>query len=205
MLELKLAELSLPREEMRNMTALYNPTRLGDLQKSYPEVPLVKFLNAVTWLPPADEITEDEIVNVAVPAFIPAVRALLATVPARVQANYIIWRTVQSMVRYLNSEALEAAQQYHEVLFGMSQQAPRWEHCVQDVEGSLSNAVGAMYVKKYFPLQSKEAAEDIVEYIRAGFKKMLDELEWMDPVHSDANQIITPGALVHGHSKRNTL
>ena len=182
MLELKLAELALPREERRNKTALYNPTRLGDLQKTYPEVPLVKFLNAVTWLPPADEITEEEIVNVAVPAFIPAVRALLATVPARVQANYIIWRTVQSMVRYLNSEALEAAQQYHEVLFGMSQHAPRWEHCVQDVEGSLSNAVGAMYVKKYFPLQSKEAAEDIVEYIRAEFKKMLDELDWLDPV-----------------------
>merc|ERR1711952_123646 len=39
MLELKLAELSLPREERRNMTALYNPTRLGDLQKSSPEVP----------------------------------------------------------------------------------------------------------------------------------------------------------------------
>ena len=190
MLELKLAELSLPREERRNMTALYNPTRLGDLQKSYPEVPLVKFLNAVTWLPPADEITEDEIVNVAVPAFIPAVRALLATVPARVQANYIIWRNVQSMVSYLNSEALEAAQQYHEVLFGMSQQAAmelvgtcaRWERCVQDVEFKLRNAVGAMYVKKYFPLQSKDAADDMVEYIRAEFKKMLDELDWMDPI-----------------------
>ena len=35
--------------------------------------------------------------------------------------------------------------------------------------------------------------------------KQLMSLEWMDPIHSDANQIITPGALVHGHSKRNTL
>ena len=49
-------------------------------------------------------------------------------------------------------------------------------------EGSLTNAVGAMYAKKYFPLESKEAADDMVEYIRAEFKKMLDELDWMDPV-----------------------
>ena len=193
MLELKLAELSLPREEMRNMTALYNPTRLGDLQKSYPEIPLVKLLNAVTWLPPADEITEDEIVNVAVPAFIPAVRALLATVPARVQANYILWRNVKSTVSYLNSEALEHALQYSKVLTGKSKQVPRWERCVKSVagldgtslyfyEGSLTNAVGAMYAKKYFPLESKDAADDMVEYIRAEFKKMLDELDWMDPI-----------------------
>ena len=192
MLELKLAEFALPREERRNKTALYNPTRLGELQKSYPEVPLVKYINAVTGYSPAD-VTEEEIVNVAVPAFIPAVRAHLATVPARVQANYILWRNVKSTVSYLNSEALEHALQYSKVLTGKSKQVPRWERCVKSVagldgtslyfyEGSLTNAVGAMYAKKYFPLQSKDAADDMVEYIRAEFKKMLDELDWMDPI-----------------------
>ena len=39
-----------------------------------------------------------------------------------------------------------------------------------------------MYVKNYFPLQSKEAVDDMVEYIRVEFKKMLDEQDWMDPV-----------------------
>ena len=180
MLELDLAELTLPSEERRNQTALYHPTTLAELQKSYPELPLVTYINAVTDYPPAD-VTEEEIVDVVVPAFIPAVRTLLATVPARVQANYMIWRNVQSTVVYLSSEALEYDLQYSKVLSGESQQPPRWELCV-DYVGSLTTAVGAMFVKNYFPLESKEAAVDMVEYIRAEFKKMLVELDWMDPV-----------------------
>ena len=178
MLELQLAQLSLPWEEKRNQTALYHPTTLAHLQKEYPELPLVKYIKAVTML---DDVTEEEIVNVVVPDFIPAVRALLAKVPARVQANYILWRIVQSTVSYLNSEALKLALQYEKVLIGKSQQVPRWERCVDDVS-SLGTAVGAMFVKNYFPLESKEAAADIVENIRAAFKKMLDGLDWMDPV-----------------------
>ena len=191
-LELQLVQFALPREERRNKTALYNPTTLAELQKEYPELPLVKYINAVTGYKPAD-VTEEEIVNVAVPAFIPAVRKHLATVPARVQANYILWRNVKSTVSYLNAEALDLALQYSKVLTGKSKQVPRWERCVKSVagldgtslyfyEGSLTNAVGAMYAKKYFPLESKDAADDMVEYIRAEFKKMLDELDWMDPV-----------------------
>ena len=117
MLELQLAELALPREKRRNQTALYNPTTLAELQKDYPEVPVVKYINAVTGYPPAD-VKEDEIINVAVPAFIPAVRALLATVPARVQANYIMWRNVKSQVSYLSEEALDIGLEYVKAIVG---------------------------------------------------------------------------------------
>ena len=49
-LELQLAQLSLPWEEKRNQTGLYHPTTLAHLQKEYPELPLVKYINAVTML-----------------------------------------------------------------------------------------------------------------------------------------------------------
>ena len=180
MLELKLSEFSLPREKRRNKTALYNPMTLAEVQKMYPEVPLVSSINAVIDYEPAN-VAEDEVVNVAVPAFITKVRDHLATVPPRVIANYIIWRNVQSTVSYLNAAP---------------EQVPRWETCVESVkyEKSLTNAVGAMYVKRFFPLESKKAVDDIVGYVRAEFKKMLDELEWMDPItraeaHKKADKI----------------
>ena len=204
MLELKLSEFSLPREKRRNKTALYNPMTLAEVQKMYPEVPLVSYINAVTDYEPAN-VAEDEVVNVAVPAFITKVRDHLATVPPRVIANYILWRNVKSTVSYLNNAALEHALQYSKVLTGKSKQVPRWERCVKSVagldgtslyfyEGSLTNAVGAMYAKRFFPLESKKAADDMVGYVRAEFKKMLDELEWMDPItrakaHKKADKI----------------
>ena len=201
-LELKLAEFSLPREKRRNKTALDNPMSLAEVQKMYPEVPFVSYINNKTGYDPAN-VTEDEVVNVAVPVFITQVRNHLATVPARVLANYILWRNVMSSVSFLNNQALELTLQYSKVLTGKSQEVPRWERCVTSVagladlyhyEGSLTNAVGAMYAKRFFPLEAKKAADDIVDYVKAEFRKMLDELDWMDPVtrgkaHKKADQI----------------
>ena len=117
MLEIKLSEFSLPREKRRNKTALYNPMTLAEVQKMYPEVPLVSSINAVIDYEPAN-IDSTEIVNVAVPAFIGQVRELLATVPARVQANYIMWRNVKSQVSYLSEEALDIGLEYVKAIVG---------------------------------------------------------------------------------------
>ena len=65
--------------------------------------------------------------NVAVLDYVPRVRALLAGVPARVQANYIVWRNVKSSLSFLNTAALDHALEYSRVLTGKKQYAPRWE------------------------------------------------------------------------------
>ena len=189
-LELKLVEFALPREKRRNKTALYNPMSLSEIQKMYPELPLLEYINGIN-LYKDSFATENEVLNVAVPDFVTKVGEQLANVPARVQANYIVWRNVKSSISYLNSQALEHALEYDKVLTGKKQDVPRWERCVKPVaglskeflyfyEGSLTNAVGAMYAKKYFKLDAKKKVDDIVANIRAEFKKILDELDWMD-------------------------
>ena len=117
MLELKLVEITLPREERRNKTALHNPMALSEVQKIYPEFPMVSYINDLIGYEPSN-IDSTEIVNVAVPAFISQVRDLLATVPARVQANYIMWRNVKSQVSYLSEEALDIGLQYVKAIVG---------------------------------------------------------------------------------------
>ena len=190
-LELKLAEFALPREKRRNKTALYNPMPLKYVQDMYPEIPLVKYINDITLYEPAN-VDEDEIVNVAVPDFVTKLRDHLTTVPARVQANYIVWRNVKSSISYLNKEALAHALEYSRVLTGKNSDVPRWERCTKAVaglsgslyfyEGSLTNAVGSMYAKSYFKLDAKQKADEMVENIRIVFKELLDELDWMDDV-----------------------
>ena len=117
MLELKLVEFALPREERRNTTALHNPMALSEVQKMYPEFPMVSYINDLIDYEPSN-IDSTEIVNVAVPAFISQVRDLLATVPARVQANYIMWRNVKSQVSYLSGEALDIGLEYVKAIVG---------------------------------------------------------------------------------------
>jgi len=192
-LELKLAEMSLPREERRNETALYNPMTIQKVQELYPEIPLLQYI--IDILGSADvTVDENEVVNVAVPKYITDFREYIAKSSPRAQANYIIWRNVEFAMKYLNEEALQIKLAYDKVITGKAQQAPRWEKCAKSTsgldggfgeslyfkEGSLTNAVGAMYAKKYFKGKAKEIADEIVETVRDEFKKMLEELTWMD-------------------------
>jgi len=203
-LELKIAEISLPREERRNKTALYNPMTLKKVQAMYPEIPLVKYVNHI--LGSADvTVDENEVVNVAVPKYITDFRELMKSATPRAQANYIVWRNVKFAMAYLNEEALDIKLAYSKVLTGKTQEAPRWEKCVKSTagldgtylyfyEGSLTNAIGGMYARKHFDLNAKDIADQMVENVREEFKNMLDELDWMDPLtkaraHKKADQI----------------
>jgi len=189
-LELKLAEMSLPREERRNKTALYNPMTLKKVQELIPEVPLIQYVNDI--LGSADvTVNENEVVNVAVPKYITDFRAYIAKASPRAQANYIVWRNVKFAMSYLNEDALDIKLAYSKVLTGKAQEAPRWEKCVKSTagldgtylyfyEGSLTNAVGGMYAREHFDLNAKDIADQMVENVREEFKKMLDELDWMD-------------------------
>ncbi len=56
----------------------------------------------------------------------------------------------------------------------------RWRTCVGAAKGSLANAVGSMYVRKYFKEDAKMAALEMVHDIRAEFDRVLDEVDWMD-------------------------
>jgi len=188
--ELKLAEMTSPREERRNKTRLNNPMTITQASALYPDYDWVDHINNIL---DNQEVTVEasEIINVAEPGYFKAVGEYLPTVSKRVLANHMMWRFIKSTVSYLDKEALNIQLEYSKVLTGKEQQAPRWETCVKSVsgtdgtylyfyEGSLTNAVGSMYAKTYFPASKKAVADEMVSNIRQEFKLMLDELDWMD-------------------------
>merc|ERR1712168_919942 len=97
------------------------------------------------------------------------------------------------MMSYSDKEGRAIQLEYKKVLTGKETEPPRWETCVKSTagidgtylyfyEGSLTNAVGGMYAKEHFDLNAKDVADQMVENVRAEFKTMLDELDWMDPI-----------------------
>ena len=176
-LELKIAELTLPREEMRNKTALYNTMTIKEASALYPKLPWVEYINIVLSPDRTVSVDENEVVNVAVPKYIEEFGKLIATVPARTIANLIMWRNVQSSMSYLSEEAIQTQN-------GMGSKSPRWQKCLtataKDSRKTLQTAVGAMYVKKYFRTAAKEFTEDMVTNITKEFKDMINKVGWMD-------------------------
>jgi membrane metallo-endopeptidase-like protein 1 len=190
MFELKIAEMTIPRAERRNKTALNNQMTIAEANKMYPSIDFTEFINNILDNPDVT-VNSEEVVNVAVPAFVKKLAAYISSVPARVQANYMMWRFIKTSLVFMDEEARDFSLEYTKALTGKETESPRWETCVQATagiggnnlywyEGSLTNAVGAMYAKKYFPESSKNAADQMVTNVKKEFKVMLDELEWMD-------------------------
>merc|ERR1711936_1194452 len=179
-LELKIAEMTLPREERRNKTALYNTMTIKEASALYPKLPWVEYINVVLSPDRTVTVDENEVVNVAVPKYIEEFGKLIATVPARTIANLIMWRNVKSSMSYLSEEAIQIQLAYSKAITGKASKSPRLTKCVRATAYSLKNAVGAMYVKEYFQAEAKEVTEEMVTNIRKEFKDMINKLEWMD-------------------------
>uniref|UniRef100_A0A1A9X1W5 Neprilysin, neutral endopeptidase 2 n=1 Tax=Glossina brevipalpis TaxID=37001 RepID=A0A1A9X1W5_9MUSC len=184
--EIKLANISLPNEKRRNSSELYNLRTIEQLQKSYPYVDWLDYINAL--LPTELKVDESELVNVAVPKFFENLDKLLETTKKRTICNYMMWRIHAFSVGFLSEEYRKRQLQYSTVVTGREEQEARWKECVDITAGSndmedllgLSIAVGSLYVRKHFKEDSKANALEMVMNIRNVFHKILEEVDWMD-------------------------
>ena len=176
--EFKIAELSLSNDQMRNPTALNNQMTLAEASKLYPGYNWVDYINNFFNNKDAT-VNANEVINVATPTVIYKIGNYIKTVDSRVVANYMMWRYIDSLMPYQNKEANNILHKFNKVITGEEMELPRWKTCVQSISG-LSNAIGSMYAKEYFPVESKKVAEEVVESLKHEFIIMLNELTWMD-------------------------
>jgi len=177
--EIELAKISLPREERRDASKLYNPMKVSELTKLDPTTPWLEYINTILTTDIV-QVSGDEIIIVDVPNYITSFSQLLQTTPKRVQANYLMWRAAAASMAYMNEAADKISLKFSKKLTGKSEEPPRWRKCVGAASGSLANAVGSLYVTKYFNEDSKAEALMMVSEIRRQFERLLDEVDWMD-------------------------
>jgi len=176
--ETSLARISVPREQRRNITRLYNKMLAKDLYSLAPNINWHRYLSSLL----KDDrlnLESDEVI-VKVPNFIKSLDGLLLNTEPRIIANYMMWRIVRHSMSALSRKWRELAHSYSTVTTGRQVEEPRWEQCLGSLEGTLGTALSALYVKNHFNQQSKAAAMEMVEYIKNEFLKILSEIDWMD-------------------------
>nr|AWI63381.1 neprilysin-11-like isoform X4 [Sogatella furcifera] len=176
--EISLANMSLPLEERRNATKLYNPMTLPELQQKFPSIPWTEYFTNL--LPDKIKLRHDEFVIVNVPTYIHKLEALMSNTPKRVQANYALWRAAGASVSYLSDNFRRRQLEYSTVLSGRTEIEARWKECTDVASGSLSLAVGSQYVRKFFKEDAKKNAEELVLRVRKEMYKILEHVDWMD-------------------------
>lgn len=176
--EIKIANFSLPKEQRRNATKLYNKMTIANLEAMVPSIPWLSYINTI--LQPYITISREEEVIVNVPKYIKKIGELLQNTPPRVVANYMMWRVAASSVSFLSEDARALQLAYSKKITGTGKRQPRWKECMESVSGSLSHAVGKLYAERFFKKDAKASADEMVSYIRAEFDKILRTVDWMD-------------------------
>uniref|UniRef100_A0A8C8HCD4 Membrane metallo-endopeptidase-like 1 n=1 Tax=Oncorhynchus tshawytscha TaxID=74940 RepID=A0A8C8HCD4_ONCTS len=102
------------------------------------------------------------------------------TVRSETMQNYLTWQVVMERVSSLSRRFKDARAHYRKALYGTTVEEARWRDCVRYVQGSMENAVGALYVRETFAGESKRMVSDLISKIQEAYVETLEELSWMD-------------------------
>jgi neprilysin len=173
-------QISLPKEERRDASALYNPLTLPELQKEYPYVDWLTYINDI--LPKEVQIKDDEVIIVSVKSFFKDLEQILRDTPKRTMANYVMWRITEASSLFLTENLRKRQLKYSTEVSGAQDLEPRWKECVDITTSSLPISVAALYIRQFFREDSKKAAIEMVQNIREVFENILETVEWMDEI-----------------------
>ena len=172
-IETLLADSTWTREESRNIPAMYNPRSIAQLKADYPHVDwdnyFVKTMNIAT----------PEVVIVTNPNTVKQADNLLGSLSDREIKDYLLWEYVSQASGKLSDAFTNANFDYSKVVSGVQQQRPRWKRALAATEGALGEAIGQLYVEKYFPESSKQYMIGLVENLRTALGKHIINLDWM--------------------------
>src|SRR6185437_6181839 len=116
------------------------------------------------------------------PGAVSVLSALTASQPLEVWQDYLRFHLIERNSAYLPRAFVEEHFAFHSrVLQGTPQQRPRWKRAVDETSDALGEAVGKLYVERYFPPSEKARAEAMVRNLIAVFATRIDRLEWMAP------------------------
>lgn len=172
-LETRIATAHWDKVKVRDPVKGYNPYAVEDLPKLAPQIAWPEYLKAMG----APEV---KTILVSQPSFVTDYGKLLASVPLQTWKDYLKWLTLNSYAPYLSKPFVDENFAFFEkTLNGIPQNTPRWKRGVNLIEQNMGEAVGQVYVKRYFPPESKTEMESLVQNLAAVYKTSIENVDWM--------------------------
>ena len=174
-LETELAKASKSRVELRDPQANYNPFQINELVAATPHLEWGTYLESLG-LPKLDRLI------VGQTNFLTALDHLITSHPVSDWKVYLRWHTLSASASRLHSEVdREHFAFYGTTLLGQPQQEPRWQRAAKQTDAAIGEALGSLYVEKYFPSGAKRRMEELVANLRTVFHERLEKAPWMSP------------------------
>ena len=172
-IETALADSAWTREQSRNLPAMYNVRTFAQLKEMYNNIPWDRFFIETMGIESPETVIVTELSSVA------QANNLIGTLTDREIKDYYLWQYVRQAAGKLSDDFTNASFEFNKVMSGVSAQQPRWKRALSATEGLMGEAIGQLYVEKYFPETSKQYMLELVENLRNALGKHIIELPWM--------------------------
>ena len=175
-LETEIAKVSWTKVDQRDDDKTYNPISVAELQKAAPGFPWTRFL-AGAELPTVKRVIVGE--NTA----FPKIAAIYARTPLPVLQAWAAFTLADNAAPYLSQPFDDANFAFHShELSGVPEQRPRWKRATSLVSSQMGEALGHVYVERYFPPESKAQMLSLVGDLRTALGERIKKLDWMSDV-----------------------
>ena len=187
-IETRIAQKSFDNVQLRDPAANYHKFTYDSLKSEYPSLPWDIFFDKLG----IKDIAE---LNVSQTEPIAEVASILNDTPLEDIIAYLQWNIINSTAGELNDElSAQNFDFYGRTLSGAQEQRPRWKRALGIVNATLGEAVGKLYVEKYFPPAAKARMLELVANLQQALAQRIDAQEWM----SDSTKLFA-------HEKLNTF
>ena len=172
-LETDLARAGRSRVELRDPIKNYNKMSTAELLARNPTLPWRTYLDE-------SGLGQTAYAIVGQPEFFLALDYLVHDRPLAEWQAYLRWHLLRAAAPYLHREVEEESFAFYgKVLRGQPEQEPRWQRAAKVIDGTIGEALGQMYVEKYFPPAARVRMNELVGNLRVVFLDRLQRLEWM--------------------------
>ncbi len=173
-LETEIAAAHWPRAQRRDRELTYNLSDPESIAGAHPEFDWNAYFRGLGTTP--------AVINVAYPSATAPILAAIDATPLQVWQAYLTYHLLVGNAPYLTTALDDASFDFYgRVLRGQPEQQERWRRAVNLVSAGngLGDAIGEVYVERYFPPESRRKMQDLVEHLRTALGERITELEWM--------------------------
>ena len=172
-IETKLAEKSWSNTELRDIPAQYNPTAKAEFEKTYDAIDWPVYYKAMG-------IGDFDTIIVTTKSSIANANDLMKNAPLEDIRYYLAAQYLDDAASYLSDDFQQASFDFYgKAMAGQQEMKPRWKRAMSVPNGILSEAVGEMYVAKYFPAKDKERMLGLVKNLQTALGQHIAALDWM--------------------------
>ncbi len=172
-METRLAKASKTRVELRDPQANYNKMTIAEANKITRSIDWAKHFDKL-------KLKKSESFIVGQPKFLSELDKMMNTESIENWKTYLRWHLTASMADNLNNAFVQESFNFNgKVMNGAKEMKPRWKRVLNDIDNAMGEALGEVYVKKYFSDDAKKRCLEMVNNMQAVYRERIQKLDWM--------------------------